>query len=92
MRPSHRWLLSGALAVLLAACCPAPLNQPGETAFIATVLSVQEGQLSVELETGERLRVLATGPGLEPGQRVYVQGWLLAGRVEATSVQVVGSR
>lgn len=77
-------------ALLTAGCCPAPLVQPGatETAFVATVLEQNASGLSVRLDDGRELVVLAeTLPVLEPGQRVYVSGLLQPEGVLARSVR-----
>ncbi len=93
--------LSGLLlVVLLAACCPAPLQRQA-TAFRAEVagISLDASALHLKSESAPLTLVLENGvlrsstgqslplAALEPGDFVYVQGTLTAGDLRATQVR-----
>ena len=100
------WPFSGALLLVLAACCPAPLAaQP--TAFRGVVVGVSpEGALHLEQRPGTPLLTLvvpengvhaATGEqlpltALQAGDTVYVQGRVRNGEVQVAEVQKIKVR
>ena len=81
--------LTLALAVTLAACCPA--SSPPPTAFTAHLRALGGGEALARLADGRELTL--TGVESVPAGQVYVTGNLLAdGRVAVTSVRPLDAR
>jgi hypothetical protein len=83
-------LIVPSLIAVLAACCPAPDPSSGGTAaqtgVAGVVRTVEAGGGVLELADGQRVQVV-TNEALTPGERIFVTGYLLGDRVEATVIR-----
>jgi len=88
MIPVKHFILSLLSIVLLSACCaPSATHTPNETAFKATVLTINETTTLVELDNGQTLELLGLDFLLVEGQRYYIQGVLLTSQsVDVTNI------